>query len=328
MLLHIVPSSTAGYTHPYSGLSLAEVRESDDLSNYNIPAHEVGHDYGLWMGSNEEYQVVDPGYLSPAGFWVNRRMPVDGDPLKYCFMGGLDSAINYAYWVDSNDYDFLVLAASTSMPESNPPADPRAILAAGTVDITGTATLENWYVLPEAEYSAMPLGDYTFVYRDEGDTVLGEHKVDFWTEDGDWDVLPFSVVIPYIDGTARIELRKGAATLAQKIVSANAPTVQINSPAGGESYFTEVPITWTGSDLDGDPLSYAVLYSSDGGTTWTTADIEIQQQDYTLNLIGLPPGNNYLVRVIATDGVNTGEDVSDSPFSVLNTVFLPAISKP
>ena len=80
--------------------------------------------------------------------------------------------------------------------------------------------------------------------------------------------------------------------------------------------------------LISDHYIFRILYSSDDGTTWTTADIEIEDEDYTMNLIGLPPGNNYLVRVIATDGVNTGEDVSDAPFSDLNTVFLPAISKP
>ncbi len=321
--------NVAGMTFPYSALSLVAMRYSDDRSNYNLAAHEVGHNYGMWIYFFvEEYDLANPGYQAPAGFWVNRRMPVDGDPIKYCFMGKRNSDNPFGYWVDESDYHKLVAAAATYAPGFYPTADPRAILTSGTVDITGTATLDNWYVLPEAEYAAMPEGEYTFVYLDASSAVLGEHKVDFWIEGSDWDVLPFSVVIPYLDGTARIELRKGAATLAQKIVSANAPAVQITTPAGGESYFTEVSITWTGSDLDGDPLSYAVLYSSDGGTTWTTADIEIQQQDYTLNLIGLPPGDNYLVRVIATDGVNTGEDVSDAPFEVLNAVFLPAISKP
>jgi hypothetical protein len=318
----------AGITFAFTGLSIAEVRWSEDLSTYNIAAHEVGHDYGLWISGLEEYNLADPGYPAPAGFWVSRRMPVDINPIYFCFMSAREDPQDYGFWVDRSDYHKLEIGAGTNAPGFNPPADARAILAAGTVDITGTATLDDWYVLPEAEYAAMPEGEYTFVYLDAGSAVLGEHKVDFWVEGSDWEVLPFSVVIPYLDGTARIELRKGAATLAQKIVSTNAPTVQINAPAGGESYFAEVPITWTGSDLDGDPLSYAVLYSSDGGTTWTTADMNFQEQDYTLNLIGLPPGDNYLVRVIATDGVNTGEDVSDVPFKVSNAVFLPTICKP
>ncbi len=320
---------TVGMTFRFTGLSIAEVRQSENLSTYNIAAHEVGHNYGLWLYFGEEYELADPGYPAPAGFWVSRRMPVDDSPIYYCFMGTRDDPQDYGFWVDRSDYHKLEMGAGTNAAGFNPSTDTRAILAAGTVDITGTATLDDWYVLPAAEYSAMPEGEYTFVYLDAGNAVLGEHKVDFWVEGGnDWEVLPFSVVIPYLDGTARIELRHAGATLAQKTVSANSPLVQITAPVGGKSYSTSVPITWTGSDIDGDPLSYAVLYSSDGGTTWTTADIEIQEQTYTLNLNGLPPGDNYLVRVIATDGVNIGEDVSDDPFEVLSKVFLPTICTP
>jgi len=40
---------------------------------------------------------------------------------------------------------------------------------------------------------------------------------------------------------------------------------------------------------------------------------------------GYPAGNNYRAKVLATDGFNTGEDLSDASFSVWQPVFLPLV---
>ena len=46
---------------------------------------------------------------------------------------------------------------------------------------------------------------------------------------------------------------------------------------------------------------------------------------HTLDVSILPPGTSNLVKVIATDGINTGQDTSDAPFAVLGNVYLPLV---
>jgi len=55
-------------------------------------------------------------------------------------------------------------------------------------------------------------------------------------------------------------------------------------------------------------LSYVVLLSTDGGAAWNTAAIGLTTTVYSLDVSALPPGASNLVKVIATDGVNTGMD--------------------
>jgi hypothetical protein len=41
----------------------------------------------------------------------------------------------------------------------------------------------------------------------------------------------------------------------------------------------------------------------------------------------LPAGTQYLIKVIATDGFNTGQDVSNNTFTKLGMVYLPVVLK-
>jgi hypothetical protein len=43
------------------------------------------------------------------------------------------------------------------------------------------------------------------------------------------------------------------------------------------------------------------------------------------DLSGLPPGSQYRVRVLATDGFHTGEDASDGPLTVIGHFYLPVV---
>ena len=73
-------------------------------------------------------------------------------------------------------------------------------------------------------------------------------------------------------------------------------------------------VTWTGSDLDGDPLTYSVLYSNDGGMNWQTLATELDVPTLALNTDQLPGGSG-MIRVLASDGLLSGQDTSGA-FSV------------
>jgi hypothetical protein len=124
--------------------------------------------------------------------------------------------------------------------------------------------------------------------------------------------------LPWQQGTARIVIKEGQTTLLSTEVSANAPQVTLVSPNGGERWpaHGEATIAWEGSDADGDPLRYTVQYSTDAGQTWSAIAVNLAEQSVTLDLGSLAGSEEALVRVVASDGVNTARDDSDEMFSV------------
>lgn len=97
------------------------------------------------------------------------------------------------------------------------------------------------------------------------------------------------------------------------------PEVTVTNPNGDELVCNYTTITWTASDPDGDPLTYTVEYSSNGGSTWNTMATGLTTDSYFWNTSALPSGSNYLVRVIASDGELTGQDTSNGTFMIDNT---------
>lgn len=108
--------------------------------------------------------------------------------------------------------------------------------------------------------------------------------------------------------------------IGSRTASENPPSVTVESPNGGETLSgNEVAIEWSGSDPDGDDPTYTVQYSRDGGSTWQTLNTGWSQKSLTVNSNGLGKTTEGLIRVQASDGFNTAEDISDGTFTVPNT---------
>ena len=77
-------------------------------------------------------------------------------------------------------------------------------------------------------------------------------------------------IMPWVAGADTVALVHNGQVLDQRRLSAHPPTVQITSPAGPATWpaGSTQTLTWTGSDADGDALTYSVLYSNDGGANW------------------------------------------------------------
>ncbi|MDO8673835.1 MAG: fibronectin type III domain-containing protein [Dehalococcoidia bacterium] len=306
------------------------------LESRQVAAHETGHAYGLdlpceeYADCNSSSRKDNIGNYADAGLWVEKRIPLQVTSGRdiYCFMGSTGS---HETWIDSADYlkllnDSKAGAAPGSVPA---PTATRSVLAIGTVSVTGGVSLDNWYVLSEGEFEAPLPGPYTFEYRNAVDAVLSEQSFDisFDREGSPLTQAPFVFTIPYVTETAKIVIKQSGVQKAEKSVSTNSPTVLVLSPNGGEQLYGQTTIQWTGSDDDDNSLSYAVLFSNDNGDNWQTIAANLGTTSYQWNVAGLTAGNRYLIKVIATDGFNTGQDVSDSPLSVVTRVFLPIVIK-
>ena len=203
--------------------------------------------------------------------------------------------------------------------------DPEGLLVSGTINKNGTVNLDSFIYLPEAFLDIEPgtEGDYYFVFLDKDNNVLSKSGFDisFYQSDpngGPTDEMGFVYRIEWREGVKRIELQdKSGKVLASRDVSENKPEVKVIYPNGGE-VFTQgkiIKIKWQASDKDGDALTYSLSLSKDNGKTWLPVDIDIKNNEYEINSLRLRPGD-YLVKVRATDGVNTGEDVSDGTFEI------------
>lgn len=122
-----------------------------------------------------------------------------------------------------------------------------------------------------------------------------------------------SEMVPFIEGTARVEIRYMGKVVAERSASPNAPEIMVVEPKRGE-YRGEITASWEGSDPDGDPLTYTVLFSNDGGKTWEVLASGLEEKRLELNAADLPGGQSQL-KVIANDGFNSTEGMSE-PFFV------------
>jgi len=97
-----------------------------------------------------------------------------------------------------------------------------------------------------------------------------------------------------------------------------APIVEVTFPNGGELLNGTETITWTAVDYDSDPLQFSLFYSDDGGSNWESLAVGLTATSYDWNTTLVEDGEQYLVRVIADDGVLTKSDESDAVFSIDN----------
>ncbi len=325
--------SCNGLTYLATQVGMAQLNPMYPMG-YKTSAHELGHIFGLWRDCEQYDSDCNPdikdgiGNAVFDGLWVQRRrlMDYNGHPV-YSFMG----ASAYAdFWVDAGDYGQLLddrrltvggLAALGGAPQ-------KAILVAGTLFEDGHMELADWYVLDGAQADELPPGDYWLRYLDADEQVLAERTFDLsLTPEGiSVTQAPFVFRAPYITDTARIVIGTGTSEIASWRVSAHAPVVTVTAPTGGE-LLGVVEVSWNAADEDSNNLSFTVLYSPDGGATWNALTTGLTGTTYAWDTAGLPAGNQYMVRVMATDGFNTGEDASDAPFSIVRSMYLPLVFK-
>jgi hypothetical protein len=135
----------------------------------------------------------------------------------------------------------------------------------------------------------------------------------------------FSMWVPFNNRTSRIVLRRGNKVIVQRSVSAHKPVVRLLTPRGGGTLSGHQTIKWVASDADNNPLTYIVEYSRDAGKTWTPLNVGLTGTSLAVDFATLPGSNRGLIRVLATDGVNTVEARSQAfevPFQAATITLL------
>jgi hypothetical protein len=296
--------------------------------------HELGHTYGRGH-ANFCGAGGGPSYPYPEG----RIGGPTGDPQRYY---GWDVELRRVYpwnWTDVMSYcanewisDFtykgirdrlIAEGGGTTQAASAWPEATEYLAVFGRANLTqGTAELGTLYRLRDipAPEPPTPSADWTLELLNAGGTALASYpftpKADTEPQPGEDLMASIIETVPWADGTTRVVVRYKGNVVAERAVSANPPTVQVISPNGGEVLDQAAAVKWTGSDPDGDPLVYALLYSPDAGATWLTVVTELTQTEYNVDLSELPGSDQALFKVIASDGVNTGQDQSDVTFRV------------
>jgi len=294
-------------------------------------AHEIGHALGLNRGE-EEYAKYPPDGKEVTGLilyqkgstWNIYNLTDSADRTKafgksndvICFMGASDPQTKNSYWICSETYPTLFKYLM------DPPSK-KVVYVAGLIHRNGTVQLENWY-MSEGEPDPVSEGPYKIeCVTSNGDVLyssgFGEEMDDF---------LGFGFVIPYPEGTSKIVVKKGDSILKEVQPTKNPPRVTVHYPNGGETIDGTSEIKWSAEDRDDDKLSYSVLYSHDGGENWTAIEVDLNDTSCTFTSSNLPGGDQCLVKVVATDGLNTGYDVSDSFFTISDKAPFVSIISP
>ena len=133
------------------------------------------------------------------------------------------------------------------------------------------------------------------------------------TNHTDDDLHFFYEVLPWFEETERIRLWHEGDLLAERLVSNAAPTVDLISPQPGAVWANDgsYTISWSAQDGDDDPLWFDVAFSSDGGLSWDFIATQLTESSFEIDGKDFPGTDIAMIRVLASDGVLTSEDISD-----------------
>ncbi len=231
-------------------------------------------------------------------------------------------------WISGPEYKSLIaLLVPTAPPPlpatAAPPASGERMLVNGTIDIPArTAEISPLIPVPNLELSEeVSDPNYQLVFKSSTETVLADFNFAPLAGEDPNSILEgiFSVVVDLPDDTARIQITIEGELADELYLTDNSPTVTVLSPNGGEEISGEMAVTWSASDADindANNLRYIVEFSHDNGTEWSALVIDHNDDQLTVDSNYLPGGPNCLVKVIASDGWNRSEDISNAPFTI------------
>lgn len=309
------------------------------MSNVDAPGYWVDKKCDLGIVTNHKYNLVSDICSSAS------NTPID-------FMDV--TTPSREEWISNFTWDYLAQSLAVRDVDNCPPGYNKvlcpSIIIRGLID--DEVVLDPWYLmkpavsLPGPEIPLNNPGSFQLVYLNKLGTeigrtgftpsaVIGHGKIMAHTDalifssETTSNPMPFSLAVPALNDTSRMLIEYNGTVLAERIVTPNPPNVHLTTPNGGEMFRhgDVINVRWDAfdSDIEGEPLTYTVLISEDLGATWVSLDFDFAEQEFSFVA---PPNvltSSALIKVIASDGVNTGEDVSDLPFTIAQADGTPPV---
>jgi hypothetical protein len=214
----------------------------------------------------------------------------------------------------------------------------------GTISRNDEVSIWNSYILDKPSVAAPVEGDYNLAFLNAEEVLLSvvPFGVSFETScDGCFNPsvenenlmevtsAPISVISPFPEGSALVEVRHGEQILSLLSVSESPPEVQfIDPPTGSFPRNEAIELLWRGSDPDGDSLVYTLSYSIDGGETYLPLVSGLQETEYLWNPASAPGSPDGRLKVTASDGfhrTSTVSNISLEPAAPSVQILRPAL---
>jgi hypothetical protein len=124
--------------------------------------------------------------------------------------------------------------------------------------------------------------------------------------------------LPYAEGVTSIRVRDRDTIRGTLTAGGHIPLLRSGTSALGADG-RSLSVHWSGSDADGDKLTYLVRASIDDGVTWQTIGVDQTTPSLDLRPIDFG-GEKVVVEVLASDGLHTAS-LRLGPFVVLETTY-------
>jgi hypothetical protein len=289
------------------------------FEEYPYDEGSISPEPGAVLGFYHNGFVEPPGATWPHQFYIPDRSWKD--LMTYCNPEIWPSDFTWENIYEEHFKIYGQAIAGLEQTAQNEAVD--SLVAVGTIySDTGVVELQPLFVLPDVTWAPEPNpGEFAIVLRDASDAELVRHEFTPGLVDVEdfGNVLSISELVPYVDGTARVDIEGPTGVLTSVTSGPSAPRVTVVRPNGGENLSGRTAlVSWTANDPDGDPLSFNVQYSADDGATWSLLTSNVLTTSVTVDTDNMPASQRGRIRVLASDGIHTAYDSSDRAFTVPN----------
>ncbi len=309
-----------GRAHPTPSAATCGNSASDN--SYPYPGGQIGPSDGT-LSSMEGFDVGDPSFsivkrVYPGKSWF--------DVMSYCSNQWIS---DYTY---TGMYNYMVAHPSlvTAADAQGGLVSGDFLQLSGVIDpLANQAAFALLRRLNNATPAALTPGDYSIRLLDAANNTLATYA---FTPDtpADSTDLGFNLLVNFVAGTRQVQVVKvnGGQVLVTAPVSANPPMISNVALQGAPNPVSGVvTVSWTASDPDGDPLTFDIFYSRDNGQSFQPALMGATGNSTQLDTAQLGGSGTALLRVVASDGVNTAE-ANSAPFVMSNKPPQPFILQP
>ena len=274
-----------------------------------VVSHEVGHTFHSPSKLEHGYVTLDKNtfifkYLEAFGYRVNDRKEAVDD--HWGFMSSIPSD-EFDFWVTKENYVRLL---ETFTKEE---LDPTVATISGVMHRNSTfGPSPSWTAhegIPDP-WSDTP-SNYSIQTVDSMGWVLNSTNVSIsfsriWDDIGvvqtNVSLLYMTILLPAGTVAIRIVNNSDGSIIYQRSISDSPPTVTIIEPTGGSTLAKGDVVSWSGSDLDGDPLLYSVRLSADDGGNWSTIVANTENESVLLTNLALGDDGPSLLIILHAHG--------------------------